>query len=38
MSERWACRLVNQPRGTQRYHMVQREEEDRLTRAIVELA
>lgn len=21
MSERWTCRLVNQPRGTQRYHL-----------------
>jgi len=38
MSERWACRLVNQPRGTQRYHLTQREDEDALTRAIVELA
>ena len=38
MSERRACRLVNQPRGTQRYHPTQCEEEDALTRAIVELA
>jgi transposase InsO family protein len=38
MSERWACRLVNQPRGTQRYQLTQREDEDALTRAIVELA
>jgi putative transposase len=38
MSERWACRLVNQPRGTQRYHLTQREDEDALTRAITDLA
>jgi putative transposase len=38
MSERWACRLVNQPRGTQRYQLTQRENEDALTRAIVEFA
>jgi HTH-like domain len=38
MSERWACRLLNQPRGTQRYQLTQREDEDALTRAIVELA
>jgi transposase InsO family protein len=38
MSERWACRLVNQPRGTQRYHLTQREDEDALTRAITGLA
>jgi transposase InsO family protein len=38
MSERRACQLVNQPRGTQRYHPTQREDEDRLTRAIIELA
>jgi len=38
MTERWACRLVNQPRGTQRYRPTQREDEDRLTQAIVELA
>jgi hypothetical protein len=29
---------VNQPRGTQRYQLTQREDEDALTRAIVELA
>jgi putative transposase len=29
---------VNQPRGTQRYRLAQREDEDRLTRAIIELA
>jgi putative transposase len=38
MTERWACRLVNQPRGTQRYQPARREDEDRLTRAIVSLA
>ena len=38
MSERRACRLVNQPRGTQRYQLTQREDEDALTQAIVELA
>jgi hypothetical protein len=38
MSERQACRLVNQPRGTQRYQLTQREDEDALTEAIVELA
>ena len=35
MSERRACRLVNQPRGTQRYQPTQREDEDALTRAII---
>jgi hypothetical protein len=38
MSERRACRLVNQPRGTQRYRLIPREDEDALTGAIVELA
>jgi putative transposase len=38
MSERRACRLVNQPRGTQRYQLTQSEDEDALTEAIVELA
>jgi hypothetical protein len=38
MSERRACRLVNQPRGTPRYQLTQREDEDALTEAIVELA
>ncbi len=38
MSERRACQLVNQPRGTQRYQPTQREDEDRLTQAIVALA
>jgi len=38
MSERRACRLVNQPRGTQRYQLTQREDEDALTQAIIEFA
>jgi len=38
MSERRACRLVNQPRGTQRYQLTQREDEGSLTDAIVEFA
>jgi transposase InsO family protein len=35
--ERHACRLVDQPRGTQRYQPTQRSDEDTLTRAIVTL-
>ena len=38
ISERHACRLVKQPRGTQRYRPTQREDEDTLTQAIVTLA
>jgi hypothetical protein len=38
MSERYACRLVMQPRGTQRYRPTQREGEDTLTQATVTLA
>ena len=38
VSERHACLLVRQPRGTQRYRPTQREDEDSLTRAIIELA
>ena len=38
MSERRACQLVNQPRGTQRYQPTQRDDEDALTRAVIELA
>ena len=37
-SERHACLLLGQPRGTQRYRPTQREDEDRLTQAIVALA
>jgi putative transposase len=38
MTERGACRLANQPRGTQRYRAIRREDEDALTQAIVQLA
>jgi transposase InsO family protein len=38
MSERHACLVVKQPRGTQRYRPTQREDEDALTQAIVTLA
>src|SRR5215468_8146608 len=38
LSERQACRLVSQPRGTQRYVPTQRDDEDLLTHAILELA
>ena len=38
MTERRVCRLANQPRGTQRYHAIQREDEDALTQAIILLA
>jgi transposase InsO family protein len=38
LSERRACRLVGQPRGTQRYQPTQRHDEDRLTQAIIALA
>ena len=38
ISERRACQLVNQPRGTQRYRPIQRDDEDSLTRAIIALA
>ena len=38
MTERHACRLLEQWRGTQRYEPVQRNDEDALTRAIVTLA
>ena len=38
MSERHACLLLGQPRGTQRYRPTQREDEDALTQAIVALA
>ena len=37
-SERHACQLVDQPRGTQRYQPTQRDDEDALTRAIIALA
>jgi putative transposase len=38
LRERKACRLVNQPRSTQRYQPTQREHEDALTMAIIDLA
>ena len=38
VSERHACQLVNQPRGTQRYQLTQRNDEEALTRAIITLA
>ena len=38
VSERHACLLLGQPRGTQRYRPTQREDEDALTQAIVALA
>jgi putative transposase len=38
LSERHACRLVSQPRGTQRYQPTQRNDEDQLTQAIIVLA
>jgi putative transposase len=38
LSERRACQLVNQPRGTQRYQPTQREDEDALTAAIIAAA
>ena len=38
LSERHACRIVSQPRGTQRYVPTIRADEDALTRAVVTLA
>src|SRR5208282_4944026 len=38
MSERHACRLLGQWRGTQRYEVLYRTDEDALTREIVALA
>ena len=38
LSERQACRIVGQPRGTQRYVPTVRADEDALTRSIVALA
>jgi putative transposase len=37
MSERHACRLLGQWRGTQRYEVIYRTDEDALTRAIIDL-
>ena len=38
MSERWACRVLQQWRGTQRYVPLRRVDEDQLTTAIIALA
>ncbi len=38
LSERQACRLLGQWRGTQRYATILRSDEDALTRAIIALA
>ena len=38
VSERRACRVLRQPRATQRRKIVVRDDEDALTRAIVDLA
>jgi putative transposase len=38
LSERHACRIVDQPRGTQRYTAIARADEDTLTSAIIALA
>ena len=38
MTERRACRPANQPRGTQRYRAIRREDEDALTQAIIQFA
>ncbi|MGZ9111909.1 MAG: IS3 family transposase [Rhodoplanes sp.] len=38
LSERHACRMVGQPRGTQRYTTIVRADEDALTQAIIALA
>jgi len=38
MSERQACRLIGQPRGTQRYQPTQWDDEEPLTQAIITLA
>jgi len=38
VSERWACRLFGQSRGTQRYTPIPRVDEDALTAAILALA
>lgn len=38
LSERQACRIVGQPRGTQRYSVIVRADEDALTQAVIQLA
>jgi len=37
LTERRPWRLANQPRGTQRYRVIRREDEDALTQSIVQL-
>jgi len=38
VSQRQACRILGQPRGTQRYHPIKRADEDALTQQILSLA
>ena len=38
VSQRQACRILGQPRGTQRYHPIKRADEDALTQQILLLA
>jgi len=38
VSQRLACRILGQPRGTQRYHPVKRPDEEVLTQRIISLA
>ncbi len=38
ISERHACRLLGQGRGTQQYRITQRDDEDLLTKAMIEMA
>ena len=38
VSQRLACRIAGQPRGTQRYHPIKRADEDALTQQILSLA
>lgn len=38
VSQRLACQILGQPRGTQRYHPIQRADEDALTQQILSLA
>jgi putative transposase len=38
MSQRHACRLLGQWRGTQRYEVIRRPDEDELTAAVIEMA
>jgi transposase InsO family protein len=38
VSQRWACKVLGQPRSTQRYCSVNTDNQDRLVQRIVELA